>query len=475
MQKFNLKARLSAVALLGSVSMMSAALVPVAAQAEPVQAEAVYYSQAELDRLLAPIALYPDSLLSHVLIAATYPLEVVQAERWVSKNDHLQPQEALARAADEPWDASVKALVGTPEVLKQMSDDLEWTQAVGEAFLAQQEDVLARVQTLRDHAYTAGNLRSNKHVSVEREDKTIVIENVRREVVYVPYYDTRVVYGSWWWNSHPPVFWSRPSLTVSIGSGIYWGISYNVPSHYYYSHFYWPQRYVVINNHYYQAPPKKRRDYWMKGQDAKRWYHNPNHRRGVVYRHRDLQPERPKYYMVNNGQQVVRPTVSSRAMPAKSVATRNVTSFDQRPSKERVIRTLRGKEVKSVPTQRRVTQSNWRDPVVRETSRPKRDAIVRTPTVRESAVRKNNVRQPYMGQQKVNRPTPQSSQRAVPQVKAPQRAVTQPKAPVYKPAQQPRYNRTQTSRPQVGASPRANVPTPAAKPARNGQNRMKDF
>src|SRR5690606_22903522 len=100
------------------------------------------------------------SLLSQVLIAATYPLEVVEAERWVRRHEHLSPQQALERAAGETWDASVKALVGTPEVLKQMSDDLQWTQAVGEAFLAQQDDVLDRVQVLRDDAYVAGNLRS---------------------------------------------------------------------------------------------------------------------------------------------------------------------------------------------------------------------------------------------------------------------------------------------------------------------------
>src|SRR5690554_2555793 len=262
-----------------------------------------HYSEAELDRLLAPIALYPDSLLTHILIAATYPLEVVQAERWAQKHAHLKPQQALELAANEPWDESVKALVGTPDVLKQMSDDLTWTQAVGEAFLAQQEDVLDRVQALRAHAYDAGNLKSNEHVSVERAERTIVIENVRREVVYVPYYDTRVVYGSWWWHNQPPVYWSRPSLSVSIGSGIHWGVSYTVPNRFYFSHFYWPQRYVVINHNYYTAPPKQRRDYWMKEHDGKRWYHNPNHRRGVVYRHRDLQPERPKFYMVNGQQE----------------------------------------------------------------------------------------------------------------------------------------------------------------------------
>lgn len=91
---------------------------------DSAQANAVYYSEAELDRLLAPVALYPDSLLTHILIAATYPLEVVQAERWAQKHKHLQPEQALELATEQPWDDSVKALVGTPDVLKQMSEDL---------------------------------------------------------------------------------------------------------------------------------------------------------------------------------------------------------------------------------------------------------------------------------------------------------------------------------------------------------------
>src|SRR5690606_19168368 len=135
------KRSFSAVAMLCAMGVTGLAVAPQVAQAETTQQQVVYYSKAELDRLLAPIALYPDSLLSHVLIAATYPLEVVEAERWVRRHEHLSPQQALERAAGETWDASVKALVGTPEVLKQMSDDLQWTQAVGEAFLAQQDDV----------------------------------------------------------------------------------------------------------------------------------------------------------------------------------------------------------------------------------------------------------------------------------------------------------------------------------------------
>lgn len=338
---WQLAVALIVMSLVGSITVAQAETTP-----EPATE---HYSEAELDRLLAPIALYPDSLLSHILIASTYPLEVIAAERWVRENDRLSPQQALERAAGETWDPSVKALVGTPDVLQHMSDDLQWMQSIGEAFLAQQEDVLERIQVLRADAYAAGSLRSNENIDVvqevvprvvpqvvanTRQDTTpevveekrvIVIETVKTETVYVPYYNPWVVYGSWRWHSYPPVYWTRPTLTVSVGSGIYWGISYTFPAQYYFSHFYWPQRYVVINRHYYRNPVKHRRDYYMTGVNSSRWYHNPRHRRGVDYRHRDLQPQQPKYYMVTGGDRqsaaATHPRVSQRAVTHEALAT----------------------------------------------------------------------------------------------------------------------------------------------------------
>ena len=129
------------------------------------------FSQAELDQLLAPIALYPDSLLAQVLIAATYPLEVVMAERWARENRHLPSDQWHAALAKQPWDASVKALVPFPDVLEMMSRNLDWTHKVGDAFLAQQADVMDTVQRLRKRAHDAGNLTSTaqQKVIVERE------------------------------------------------------------------------------------------------------------------------------------------------------------------------------------------------------------------------------------------------------------------------------------------------------------------
>lgn len=461
--KFKHRASVSAMILaLASIGIVTAATVPVtSAHAAPsaTTSQATYYSQAELDRLLAPVALYPDSLLTHILIAATYPLEVVQAERWVQQYANLEPQQVLDLAAEQSWDASVKALVGTPDVLKQMSEDLTWTQAVGEAFLAQQEDVLDRVQVLRAHAYDAGHLKSTKHVSVDRADKTIVIENVRREVVYVPYYDTRVVYGSWW-HSHPPVYWARPTLTVNIGSGIYWGISYHVPSYFYFSHFFWPQRYVVINHNYYTAPPKKRRDYYMTKHDGKRWSHNPLHRRGVDYRHRDLQPRQPKYHMVRG--EAVQPVSTPRGMP---VANAPVHKMQVIEPKVRPNVTVVKRQLREAPERKLAPNMDTVRPVVRE--RPVRDAAIRRPEfsrpvsqpapqpVQKPVVRKQMERQPAITlpqprERQVYQPTPRQQPKA-----SPPPVVTQPVVtpPVQRPV--PAVNRSPKSR-DVGAPVRSN-------------------
>src|SRR5690606_8756724 len=149
-------------------------------------------SEAEREQLLAPIALYPDSVLSHVLIAATYPLEVVMAARWTEEHPELEGAAAVEAVEDEGWDPSVQALVAFPDLLQRMSQDLDWTERLGEAFLADEEALLDSVQNLRQQAYDAGSLNDLDYLAVSREaERHIVIEPVRREVIYVPWYDTR--------------------------------------------------------------------------------------------------------------------------------------------------------------------------------------------------------------------------------------------------------------------------------------------
>jgi hypothetical protein len=173
---------------------------PVFTQEERVQT----FSEAELDQILAPIALYPDSLLAQVFIAATYPLEVVMADRWVRENQHLTGAQRNDALDEQPWDASVKALVPFPEVLAMMSQRLDWTQNLGDAFLSQQSEVMDTVQRLRRKADEARNLQSNEQQEVIEEQGIIRIEPANPTVVYVPVYDPGWVYGPWWWPAYAP-------------------------------------------------------------------------------------------------------------------------------------------------------------------------------------------------------------------------------------------------------------------------------
>ena len=178
---------------------------------------------AELDALVAPIALYPDTLLSNVLMAPTYPLEVVRADRWMNQHKDLRGDALKAAAEKQDWDESVKALVATPSVLQMMNEQLEWTQKLGEAFLTQQQDVIDAVQRLRSKAYDRKKLVTTKEQKVtvkeEQNRQVIYIEPAVADSIYVPYYDPQVVYGDWPYADYPayPYYWGYPGY---IGAGI---------------------------------------------------------------------------------------------------------------------------------------------------------------------------------------------------------------------------------------------------------------
>lgn len=239
------------------------------------------FSEAQLDSLLAPVALYPDTVLSHVLIASTYPLEVVEADRWARNNTRYQGDEAVNAVDGKDWDPSVKALVAFPDILKRMSDDLDWTQQLGDAFLANEAQVMDSVQKLRNRAYDSGSLDKVEHVRVIREERTIVIEPSVERVVYVPAYDTRVVYGNWWWPDYPPVYWHHPSSYVFV-SGFYWGPRVYLGPRFYFSGVHWHQRRVVVIDHHHSHRFYDSRSV-VRYNNARHWHHNPVHRRGVAY------------------------------------------------------------------------------------------------------------------------------------------------------------------------------------------------
>lgn len=250
----------------------------------------VEFSQKELDQMLAPIALYPDTVLSQVLIASTYPLEVIQADRWARNNSSVKGAEAVKMVENKDWDPSVKALVAFPDILQKMSEDVDWTQRLGDAFLSNEELVMDTVQRLRKRAYASGSLEKVQHLKVEQEDNHIIIEPAEERVVYVPVYDTRVVYGNWWWPDYPPVYWHYPASYVYV-SGFYWGSSIYVGPTFFYSSCGWRQRRVVVvdyHNHYNNAPHFYTSRSIVTYQGAREWRHDPAHRRGVAYYNDDL-------------------------------------------------------------------------------------------------------------------------------------------------------------------------------------------
>ena len=173
----------------------------------------------ELDALVAPIALYPDALLAVVLMASSYPLEVVQAERWISSEQEAQGRSAEGRGDKQPWDDSVKSLVATPSVLSMMSSKLDWTEKLGDAVLAQQSDVMDAIQRLRSKAVANNKLTSTKQLNVtvkkEQEKQVVVIEPTSPDTLYVPYYDPSVVYGGWPYPDYPPAYISTARLSRS--------------------------------------------------------------------------------------------------------------------------------------------------------------------------------------------------------------------------------------------------------------------
>jgi hypothetical protein len=176
------------------------------------------FTQEQLDQLVAPIALYPDSLFAQVLMAATYPLDVVQADRWVKANPNMKDKALEDALQKQSWDPAVKALCPFPQVLAMMSEKLDWTQKLGDAFLGQQEDVMKTAQTLRAKAVEQGSLKDSKEqkVTTEKVESTTVIkiEPTNPEVVYVPTYNPTVVYGAWPYPAYPPYYYYPPGYVA---------------------------------------------------------------------------------------------------------------------------------------------------------------------------------------------------------------------------------------------------------------------
>ena len=240
------------------------------------------FTQQKLDQLLAPIALYPDALLSQVLMAATYPLEVTQAAAFVQKNHQLHGDQLAQAPATTMWDVSVRSLLPFPSVLLMMDQNLPWTQQLGDAFLAQQQSVMDTVQSLRNRANQSGHLRSDQREQVITDNGYISIEPSNADQMYVPYYNPDVVYGRWWWPDSPPIYWQPPvvyrssSNSKELINGMAFGIGIGIVSS-----LFLDAR-PDWHRHHMMVFPEGHRDHAVDGGTP--WQHQPEHRQGVAYR-----------------------------------------------------------------------------------------------------------------------------------------------------------------------------------------------
>lgn len=188
----------------------------------PVQAQAQQpgYGQAELDALLAPVALYPDDVVRLVLDASTAPGEVAEAAQWSRVNRGMTGEDAVRAVQEYPWQPSVKALLAYPDLLERMAESPQWTVDLGNAWREQQPNVMATVQALRQRAYASGTLRSDAYQSVQSSTEGITVVPAMPYLYNVPYYDPLVVYGGWWWPAYRPVFWRpwtpRPVFVTNV-------------------------------------------------------------------------------------------------------------------------------------------------------------------------------------------------------------------------------------------------------------------
>ncbi|HUO34513.1 MAG TPA: DUF3300 domain-containing protein [Candidatus Acidoferrum sp.] len=236
----------------------------------PPQQQYAPQTPEQLQQLVAPIALYPDSLVAQILAASTYPEEVVEADRWLQANPNLQG-DALAQAVNQqPWDPSVKALTAFPSVLGNMDKNLSWTSSLGDAYYNQQDDVMNAIQVMRQKAQQAGTLQSTPQQTITTQGSTIIIQPANPTVVYVPAYDPWAVYGypisPWpYWYPYPGIWYGGPYLSFGIGFGIgfFGGYAWGYPRW----GFDWGRRTVIYNRNVYYSGSRTfyNRDNYYRG------------------------------------------------------------------------------------------------------------------------------------------------------------------------------------------------------------------
>ena len=306
---------------------------PAAGEGAQPAAASENFTAEQLEQIVAPIALHPDSLLSQILMASTYPIEIVEASRWLQKNPKLKGKELEEALKKQDWDPAVKSMCGLPDVLHKMNDNLDWTQDLGDAFLGQKEELMKTVQKMRKKALEAGNLKSGEQQTVKTEGDVIIIESTKTEVVYVPTYYPSAVYGGWGYPyySYPPMYPPYPAggLLFAFSIGVAWGGCWGGCN--------WGGNDVYINHNEFNNFNKNTsinggRDN-LPGGGRDSFKHNPEHRKGANYK----SPKTAQQFGANKGSNRVsndqargRNPSGSKAGP--SAGTRPAGGAAQRPS-----------------------------------------------------------------------------------------------------------------------------------------------
>jgi len=259
-------------------------------EAAPAEQAAPKIPNDQLDSLVAPIALYPDPLLSQVLVASTYPLEIIQLQQWLEKHKDLKDQALVDAVQKEDWDPSIQAMAALPDAVKQLAENIKWTTDLGNAFLAQQDDVMDAVQRMRTKAKDAGNLKSNEQMKVETKvvetQTVVVIEQASPQIVYVPSYNPVVVYGPPIYP-YPPIYYPPPGyyagavigFGVGIAIGAAWGGGWGYGCGWGHGH---NNININVNNNYINHYNKTNINN-INRNGNNNWQHNPQHRGGAPY------------------------------------------------------------------------------------------------------------------------------------------------------------------------------------------------
>jgi hypothetical protein len=302
------------------------------------------FSKEQLDQLTAQVALYPDALLSQVLMASTYPADVAEAAKWSRAHSEAKGDDAVKMVENEPWDPSVQSLVAFPQVAIMMGEKPDWVKDLGDAFLAQPDDVMDSVQRLRAAAQNAGNLKSNSEVTVRTETapppdyvveasapppppQVILIQQTNPQVIYVPSYNPMYVYGAWPYPAYPPYYVPYPPgfwFSTAVATGIAWGIGIGVRNAVWGGCNWWG-RDVNINVNRYNNINVNNRINNGNFNNAK-WSHNVDNRRNTPYRGGD----QTRQNLQNRSQQVNRDQYrgkdADRARAQQSLQNRGVST-----------------------------------------------------------------------------------------------------------------------------------------------------